>query len=120
MVERTKILFIGEAVTLSHFARPAVLAGTLDPDRYDVTFASDARRLPLLHDPDRFRVIPLRSLVAEKSIEKISLFQDCMFDPFTLEMYIHEDVSLFDRFRPDVVADLKFPVAVKIDDLTRT
>ena len=29
MVERTKILFIGEAVTLSHFARPAVLAGNV-------------------------------------------------------------------------------------------
>ena len=103
MGDRIRILFIGEAITLSHLARPAVLAGTLDPQRYDITFACDYRVLPLLANADRFHVIPLRSLVSEKSLEQIALMQGTLFDPATLELYIQEDLALFDQVRPDVV-----------------
>ncbi len=103
MGARIRILFIGEAITLSHLARPAVLAGTLDLARYDITFASDRRVLPLLANAERFRVIPLRSLVAEKSLEQISLLRDNLFDTATLEVYVREDLALFDQIRPDVV-----------------
>ena len=36
---RLRILFIAEAVSLAHIARPFVLAQSLDPSRYEVHFA---------------------------------------------------------------------------------
>jgi len=40
---KLRILFIAEAVTLAHVARPAVLAMALDKSQYDITFAVDPR-----------------------------------------------------------------------------
>ncbi|RXL56259.1 hypothetical protein EO238_33760, partial [Citrobacter sp. AAK_AS5] len=44
---RKRILFVGEAVTLAHVVRPAVLARALDPSRYEVVLACDERYLKL-------------------------------------------------------------------------
>jgi UDP:flavonoid glycosyltransferase YjiC (YdhE family) len=38
-MERKKILFVAEAVTLAHVGRPLALAQMLDRQRYDVHFA---------------------------------------------------------------------------------
>src|SRR5690606_21714330 len=40
---RPRILFVAEAVTLAHVARPMMLAQRLDPARYDVSLATDGR-----------------------------------------------------------------------------
>ena len=42
---KPRILFVAEAVTLAHVARPAVLAQSLDRDVYEVFFATDLRYL---------------------------------------------------------------------------
>jgi UDP:flavonoid glycosyltransferase YjiC (YdhE family) len=39
---RTRVLFIGEAATLAHVARPATLAAALPPEEFDVTLACDS------------------------------------------------------------------------------
>ena len=39
MNQKKRVLFVGEAVTLAHVARPMVLARALDPARYEVDFA---------------------------------------------------------------------------------
>jgi len=42
-MSRMRILFMAEAVTLAHVARPAVLAQGLNPSDYEVHFAWDPR-----------------------------------------------------------------------------
>ena len=39
---RLKILFLAEGATLAHVARPALLAASLDPARFEVTLARPA------------------------------------------------------------------------------
>jgi UDP:flavonoid glycosyltransferase YjiC (YdhE family) len=95
---RRRVLFIGELVTLSHMVRPAVLAGTLDPERYEVLFACDPRHLGLLRQPHAFRPIRLRSRLADKSTQR-----DTLFDVETVSAYVKEDLRLFALYRPDVV-----------------
>jgi UDP:flavonoid glycosyltransferase YjiC (YdhE family) len=95
---RRRVLFIGELITLSHMVRPAVLAGTLDPERYEVLFACDPRHLGLLRQPHPFRLIRLRSRVADKPA-----MRDTLFDFETVSRYVREDLRLFALYRPDVV-----------------
>ena len=47
---RRRILFVGEAVTLAHVARPFALARSLDAARYDVQFACDPRFMSDVRD----------------------------------------------------------------------
>jgi UDP:flavonoid glycosyltransferase YjiC (YdhE family) len=103
MSPRRRILFIGELVTLSHMVRPAVLAGTLDPQRYDIFFACDPRHLRLLSQPHPFRVVPLRSRLAAKSLEDVTYMRDSLYDFETVSGYVREDLRLFALYRPDVV-----------------
>jgi len=52
---KPKILFVAEAVTLAHVARPAVLANGLDHDVYEVTFATDPRYNELFPELSDYR-----------------------------------------------------------------
>ncbi|HEY7771105.1 glycosyltransferase [Longimicrobium sp.] len=100
---RRRVLFIGELVTLSHMVRPAVLAATLDPARYEVFFACDPRHLSLLRTPNPFHFIPLQSRLAVKSLEEVALMRDSFYDYATVNHYVREDLQLFATWRPDVV-----------------
>ena len=53
---RLMVLFIAEAVTLSHVARPAVLAQALDSDLYEVSFVADPRYNHLFSELSDYRV----------------------------------------------------------------
>lgn len=99
---RQRVLFLAEAVTLSHVARPSVLARTLDPARYEIVFACDEAHAGFLGRHD-FTFVPLKSLVAGKDLERVSLLKEELFSFDTLDRYINEDLRLFDRWRPDVV-----------------
>ncbi|HEY7771103.1 nucleotide disphospho-sugar-binding domain-containing protein [Longimicrobium sp.] len=100
---RRRVLFIGELITLSHMVRPAVLAGTLDPERYEVFFACDPRNLEMLAKPHPFEFIPLKSRLAMKSMDAISQGRDSLYDYATVNHYVREDLQLLSRYRPDVV-----------------
>ncbi|HEY0036243.1 MAG TPA: glycosyl transferase family 1, partial [Longimicrobium sp.] len=100
---RRRVLFIGEVATLSHMVRPAVLAATLDPERYDVSFACDPRHLALLGESHPFRLVPLHSRLADKSMEGIANLHTTLYDYATVNRYVHEDLELFARCRPEVV-----------------
>jgi UDP:flavonoid glycosyltransferase YjiC (YdhE family) len=83
--------------------RPAVLAGTLDPERYEVFFACDPRNLEMLAKPHPFEFIPLKSRLAMKSMDAISQGRDSLYDYATVNHYVREDLQLLSRYRPDVV-----------------
>lgn len=109
--ERKRVLFVGEAVTLSHVARPAVLAKALDPDRYEVFLACDPRYNALLGDLP-CEPIALTSIPADDFFETLYRGKP-VFSSATLERYVHEDLKLFRELSPDVVVgDMRQSLAV--------
>lgn len=104
---RKRILFVGEAVTLSHVVRPAVLAGALDPDHYDVILACDPRYNNLLADLP-FQVVPLSSAIPRERLLEVLAGHEPIFDAGTLATYVEEDVKLIDEYAPNlIVGDMR-------------
>lgn len=104
---RKRILFIGEVVTLSHVARPVVLASSLDPSRYEVVVACDPRYNGL------FRQFPCSMVDIQSDIHANGIIQKLsdpapLFGIETLERYIEEDLRLIADFKPAlVVGDMR-------------
>src|SRR5262249_55525172 len=89
--KRRRILFIAEAVTLAHVARASVLAGALDPARYDVHAAWDPRydgllgRLP-------YPVHLISTMPGALFLKRLARGQP-MHDASTLRAYVKEDLA---------------------------
>jgi UDP:flavonoid glycosyltransferase YjiC (YdhE family) len=106
-VSKQRVLFIAEAVTLSHVARPALLAQTLDREKYDVFFACDPRYNFLLGDLP-FPVIPIKSAIPEDRLLQVLAGGEPLFDLNTLDAYVQEDVRLMRELSPGlVVGDMR-------------
>lgn len=98
---RSKILFVSETVTLSHAARPAVLASALDPHAYEVVLAWDPRYASLFPNLS-FPTIPIR--VVDNDIFNAALKTGKPFlDEATLRSHVEEDLRLLRKIQPDVV-----------------
>jgi UDP:flavonoid glycosyltransferase YjiC (YdhE family) len=108
---RRRLLFIAEAVTLAHVARPLVLAGGLDTDRYEVFFASEPRfGEPWRHQSFSHR--PIRSIAPEQFLDSLASGRP-VYDAKTLEGYVADDLSLLEELRPDVViGDFRLSLSV--------
>jgi UDP:flavonoid glycosyltransferase YjiC (YdhE family) len=111
MVEdvKKKILFMAEAVTWSQVVRLVVLARGLDPNKYEIHFASAEFDKHLFEGAD-FKRWPLSLLPADK-IEAVILSGSIerLYERPILEQYIAEELSLFEAIRPDVVVgDCRF------------
>jgi UDP:flavonoid glycosyltransferase YjiC (YdhE family) len=100
MVKRA--LFIGEAVTLSHVARPVTLAQALHAAGYEVTLACDPRYGSLVESLP-FRFIPIRSTIPADQVPERLTKPEPLFDEQTLDTYVKEDLRLLRAVRPDVV-----------------
>lgn len=119
-VRKTRILFIGEAITLSHISRPLVLAQTLDPALYEVIFACDHRLRGLLKLPKHCRFVPLTSRMHGTNIDRFTDLRDELYDLPTFEAYIAEDLDLFERYFPDVVVGdmrLSLNISARLADI---
>jgi len=108
---RARVLFVSEAVTLAHAARPAVLAGALDQAEYDVHLAWDGRFAQLfsqLPGP----VSPLRSITTQRFVAALAKGTP-IYDVATLEDYVEQDLRLIEQIGPDaVVGDFRLSLAV--------
>ena len=108
---RPRILFVAEAVTLAHVARPLALAGGLDPARYEVVFASE----PRFGEPWRgreFEYRPIRSIPPDQFLAALRAGRP-VYDSKTLETYLAEDLALIRQVEPDViVGDFRLTLAV--------
>lgn len=108
---RPRILFVADAVTLAHVARPAALARGLDPRRFDVSFACDPRYGHLLADLP----CPLRPIASQPSERflRAAARGSRLYDTATLRTYVREDLALLDAVRPAaVVGDHRLSLAV--------
>ncbi len=108
------LLFVGEGVTLSHAARPAVLAASLPRERFQVTFACP-RRLHSLFAGLGLELLPLDSEPPHR-IERRLRSGEPLFDAATLERQVATDLRFIDQVQPDlVVADLRQSLAVSAE-----
>ena len=110
-IDRTRVLFLAESATMAHVVRPMVLALGLDPERYEVAFATG---------PD------FRSLVVEAGLDTRDLWSigtkaylaavDAgrpVYSYEVLQRYVAEDLRVIEQARPDViVGDFRLSLAV--------
>jgi len=112
---RKRILFVAEAVTLAHLARPLVLAQTLDSEIYEVHFACDPRVNHFL--PDNFIKHPLHSMEPERFLESLAAGR-CLYDFTTLKNYVVEELVLIEEIQPHlVIGDMRLSLAISCQHL---
>ena len=100
-MDKRRVLFIAEAVTLAHVARLVALARSLDASRYAVVLACDPRYNKLIGVLP-FPVVELRTIPAAQFFNAIARGSP-IYSADDLTAYVEEDMRLLDRFRPDVV-----------------
>jgi UDP:flavonoid glycosyltransferase YjiC (YdhE family)/ubiquinone/menaquinone biosynthesis C-methylase UbiE len=98
---KTRVLFFGEAVTLSHVVRPHVLASSLDPRLYDVFLACDPR-FGRLFSSATYERRGLSSISCDEFLAKLETGSP-VYDTKTLRRYVEEDLELIREVAPDVV-----------------
>lgn len=110
-MERKKILFLAEAVTLAHVGRPLALAAQLPRQRFDIACACSKAYAPFFdgsglprHDIDSIGGAQfLRALAEGKPV----------YDTATLASYVDDDLRLLRLLRPDVViGDFRLSLSV--------
>ncbi len=112
MSGRKRILFIAEAVTLAHVARPLALAAALDVSRFDVVFACDPRFRSLFPPSLLAGIRDIRSISSQQFLEALARGKP-VYDVTTLEEYVREDLSVLADVRPDVVVgDFRLSLSV--------
>ena len=108
---KPRILFIAEAVTLAHVARPAILATALDQSLYDVFFAVDPRYNNLFPELSEFRH-DLWSIGSEQFLNTLARGER-LYSPEVLERYVNDDLELIERLKPDlIVGDFRLSLSV--------
>ena len=106
-----RVLFVAEAVTLAHVARPRVLAERLDPAQYEVHFAA-APDFDWALAGLAARCWPLASIAPQRFLQALAQGVP-IYDAATLTAYVEHDLELIDQVRPDViVGDFRLSLAV--------
>ena len=110
-MDRKKILFMAEAVTLAHLARPLALAQLLDPQRYEVHLAS-APGYDAFFAGSTVRRWPLTSISSAQFLAALAAGKP-VYDAATLDSYVQDDLRLLRALQPDVVVgDFRLSLAV--------
>jgi len=108
---RPRVLFIGEALAISHVARPALLAAHLHREGYEVCLARDPRYNGII-PCDGFATADIVSLSGAVAMQRLARAEP-VYDAATLDAYVQDDLKLLRDFQPDiVVGDQRHSLAV--------
>jgi UDP:flavonoid glycosyltransferase YjiC (YdhE family) len=108
---RRKVLFVAEAVTLAHVARPAALARTLNPLHDEVVIASHSRTWAMLEGIGA-RLVALNSIPGKLFTAALAAGKP-VYDTATLRAYVEEDLRLLASEQPEVViGDFRLSLAI--------
>src|SRR5262245_8585524 len=111
---RARVLFVAEAVTLAHVSRALTLARTLDPERFDIHLAWDARYNGLLGELP-FPCEQIWSLPTQVFLKRLASGAP-MHDTAALARYVDEDRAAIARVKPDVVvSDFRISLATSAE-----
>jgi UDP:flavonoid glycosyltransferase YjiC (YdhE family) len=100
-MNRKKILFVAEAVTLAHLGRPLALAQILDRHRYEVHFAC-ATGYDAFLQGSGLKLWSVHSISSAQFLAALAKGQP-VYDDTTLAQYVLDDLRLLQTVRPDVV-----------------
>jgi UDP:flavonoid glycosyltransferase YjiC (YdhE family) len=110
-MERKKILFLAEAVTLAHVGRPLALAQTLDRRHYDVHFAC-AAGYEMFFKGSSLSTWTVHSISSERFLAALAAGRP-VYDTATLRQYVKDDLRVLEAVRPDVVVgDFRLSLSV--------
>lgn len=110
-MERKKILFVAEAVTLAHVARPLALMRTLDAHRYDVHVACAPGYDVFFRDSNCTRWT-IHSIGSAQFLAALAAGKP-VYDAATLQRYVQDDLRVLRAVRPDVViGDFRLSLSV--------
>lgn len=108
---KRRILFVAEAVTLAHVARPLALSESLDESGWTMDFACSPKAHWLLGQ-FRGEVHNLASIDSAQFLDALAHGRP-LYDVATLERYVADDRALLERVRPDlVVGDFRLSLSV--------
>lgn len=108
---RRRVLFMAEAATLAHVARPHVLAKLLPESQYDLLFACDPRYERLFLDA-RYPRRAINTIPSERFLAALANGSP-LYDFATLRGYVEEDLNVIDEFRPDaIIGDFRLSLSV--------
>lgn len=111
---RTKILFVGEGVTLAHVVRPLELACGMDRNAFDVVFACDQGYEHLLKGRE-IRHVALPSIGPEKFLARVHR-AGALFSVDELREYVKDDIRLIAAEHPDViVSDFRLSLGISAE-----
>jgi UDP:flavonoid glycosyltransferase YjiC (YdhE family) len=106
-----KILFVAEAVTLAHVARPLAVYRSLPEEGWLSTIACDPRAKRFLDGFGR-RVVPLASIEPERFLQALRRGKPLYDDP-TLRNYVEADLEVIGRVKPDlIIGDFRLSLSV--------
>lgn len=110
-MQRTKILFIAEAVTLAHVGRGLALAATLDPARFEVHFACADGYERFFQGTDFIRW-PIKSIPSAQFLQALAAGKP-VYSEATLTSYVVEDLGLLGAVKPDlIVGDFRLSLSI--------
>jgi len=110
-MERIKILFFAEAVTLAHVGRPIALASSLDPARFDVHVAC-ADGYDFCFAGTHFTRWRIDSIPSAQFLQALAGGKP-VYNTATLTRYVEDDLRVLDAVRPDlVVGDFRLSLSV--------
>lgn len=110
-MERIKVLFFAEAVTLAHVGRPIALAQALDPARFEVHFAC-ADGFEFCFAGTSFKRWTIHSIPSEQFLKALAGGKP-VYTAATLAGYVEDDLRVLDAVRPDiVVGDFRLSLSV--------
>ena len=96
-----RILFLVEAVTLAHVVRPLVLARSLNPNLYEIYWASEPRYQSVVGKVP-FATRLLHSINCDRFLE-IAADGKYPYDASIIREYVREEIKLIEEIKPDVV-----------------
>jgi UDP:flavonoid glycosyltransferase YjiC (YdhE family) len=111
LVARPRVLFVAEAVTLAHVARPVALARKLVARGYRPIIAADPRFAGLC-PPEGWDTTEIRSIATADFLRALARGKP-VYELATLERYVEEDLALLRDVRPAVVVgDFRISLSV--------
>lgn len=100
-LKKKKILFIGEDLTLAHVIRPFVLANSLDPDNFEIVFASGGKYASYIKNL-KCSIIAIQTLSSRLFFHRLSKGQP-IYTVDEIRQSVEDDLRLFKEYKPDIV-----------------
>ena len=108
---KPRVLFVSEAISLAHVARPTVLASALDPAKFDIHFASSGE-FAFCHSEQSFAGHRIKSITPTDFLTRLGAGKP-LYSYDELDDYVKEDMKLIDAVKPDfIVNDFRLSLGI--------